>query len=610
MKSLNLFILFLILSLPVSELSSEEHLPPNSIVITSEDLEKNLTGYDLYDILSLLRTRTGITFKTSSDIGAEDWILLRGLSRDSSRNVLILIDGMPLNNSYSDANEIEHLPPLSFIDRIIVYLPPVPARFGGYTSVIEIYTKNIFDSEISAGYGELKSLFLSGNIGGNFKDINYQGGIDYLKTDNLTGVRRTPPKEKEFYGDRSYWKLEPAGKIFWKLPGNSSLALYFQYLKSKKFFSDIIFRKEKEKRERDLLELNLNFSFEPWKESDLKMAFFMAREKDFLNLMMHPDVRDQYRFREGAKIDFSFDFPLKQRISLGGIFLSSYARENLGTPLKFDYTNIYGLYIEDIFSWGKFFSIAVGLRYDYHTKANSQWNPYFSISLSPFRGNNLYFIWGNSTRWPSISEFNEEDPQSGLESERLKGFEIGMRQKLIDEKLSMRLSSFSIQLDRETELFFDIKRRPPGIYWRNNPEKLKSDGLEAEIIFSPFKEIDGFINYTYNSAERKDKPANFSGPKNLANFGLNFRKKILNTEYFNARIILNYGGKAKGIQATGGKPTVLDDWLNMDIAFSFKAKYIEIFMKGSNIFDKIYETFDGRPMFRRVIVGGIKLNFI
>lgn len=85
-------------------------LPPNAIEFTRSEIQSGQYGQDLFQILSLVSTRAGITFKSSSDVGAEDWLLIRGFPRDSSRNVLVLFDGRPINTATSDAVEISDVP--------------------------------------------------------------------------------------------------------------------------------------------------------------------------------------------------------------------------------------------------------------------------------------------------------------------------------------------------------------------------------------------------------------------------------------------------------------------------------------------------------------------
>jgi len=173
-------------------------LPPNTEVVTRQELQDGLYGYDLFDVLAALGRRAGITIKSSSDVGAEDWLLIRGLPRDSARNVLVLVDGMPLNDAASEANEFEHLPPIELVDRIIVYKPPLPARFGGYHSAIEVMTRQDVEAggaEAAAAYGSEATAMGSVSAQGRSGKLAWLGAVDYLQTDNLSGERAHRPRK-------------------------------------------------------------------------------------------------------------------------------------------------------------------------------------------------------------------------------------------------------------------------------------------------------------------------------------------------------------------------------------------------------------------------------
>jgi len=239
------FSMVLVQAALAQEIAPEMTLSPNVVVITAHELEQGLYGYDLFDVLAALRAKTGITVKSSSDRGAEDWLLIRGLPRDSARNVLVLVDGRPLNDAFSEANEFEHLPPIGLIEKIVVYKPPMPPRFGGYSAAVEVLTKRRQEereTQLSGAFGELTSGFATFEAQGPIKGgLSYNLALDYFRTDNLTGERRTPPKQNEVYGDRSYWKVSPVVKLNYDYGPVHSLSFYAQYLTSEKFFSNEIF---------------------------------------------------------------------------------------------------------------------------------------------------------------------------------------------------------------------------------------------------------------------------------------------------------------------------------------------------------------------------------
>lgn len=572
-------------------------------------MSSGIYGYDLFDVLAAIRVKTGITVKSSSDVGAEDWLLIRGLPRDSSRNVLVLVDGMPLNDALSESNEFEHLPPIDFIEKIIVYKPPLPARFGGYTAAVEIFTKGGSEdssAEISGALGEYKSGFLSLGTEGPFQKFSYRLSLDYLKTDNLTGVRRTPPADHIVYGDRSYWKIRSALKLMYDVTPASQLSLYSQYLESEKFFSDEIFRGDRERRKRRLLNFNLNYMWKPWEESDLSLTLFRIDESYQLNLMMHPGVRDQDRFKQGVRFNWAFALPGKQSLSLGGHMTDLHTEERLGTPLSLTDAAFYSLYVEDTIQAWENLHLTLGLRLDDHSEAKSHWKPSFSAVYRPFGSTTLYGLWGKSVRWPALSELDARNPQVGLEGEDLETSELGITQE-IGSRVSTRLSVFLLKLKKESKFFMDFTQFPPSFFQRNEPGGVDSLGVEAEVNISIDRNLRGFINYTYNRVEEKPEGnvIDFAGPQSLGNIGLIYAGKK-----GHLTLIGRYGGKAKGVQRMMGSPTELSEWFALDLAGKIKiSKDFSFLLRAANILNTQFETFDGRPMFGRMVVSGITINF-
>ncbi|MBI4381983.1 MAG: TonB-dependent receptor [candidate division NC10 bacterium] len=593
------------------EIAPEMMLTSNVVVITADELEKGLYGYDLFDVLAALRVKTGITVKSSSDRGAEDWLLIRGLPRDSARNVLVLVDGRPLNDAFSEANEFEHLPHIGLIEKIIVYKPPMPPRFGGYTAAVEVLTKRRQEereTQLSGAFGELTSGFATLEAQGPIKGgLSYNVALDYLRTDNLTGERRTPPKQNEVYGDRSYWKVSPVVKLNYDVSPVHSLSFYSQYLTSRKFFSDEIFRGEREHRDRDLYTVNVNYFLRPSNSASLTFNAFRTGENDELNVKLHPDVRDQERAKTGMRGNMTLDLPLRQRVSFGGDFTWNHAVENLGMLLQKTDMSFGGLYVEDVITPFNGLSLHIGVRFDAHSEADSRWSPYGSVSFRPFKPTLLYATWGRSIRWPSLNEFNEKDPAGDLQAEDLKSFEAGLVQEILPGRLSIKGAFFHLDLEKESRFFVDFTKMPPVAFYRNATDKVRSQGLEVEADFTLFKGLTGFVNYTYDEVERRPSgdPVDFGGPRNLVNVGLTYthRKGFLT-------LLTRYGGEAEGVQAMMAPPTKLGEWFVVDLAGLFRVtKTIDFFLRASNLFDENHETFDGRPMFGRVVVGGMNVRF-
>lgn len=581
----------------------------NTIVITADELRSGVYGYDLFDVISSLRNKTGITIKSSSDIGAEDWILVRGLPRDSGRNLLVLIDGMPLNDGLSGSNEFAHIPPIEMIEKIVVHKQPFSARFGGAAAVIEIITRSSIQqqrTEIAGAYGEYKSGFGSVFSEGKSGSFSYSGIIDYLRTANLSGVTRTPPRQTLVYGNRNYWLVRPTAKLIYSPTESSQLALYGQYIDSYKYYSDIIYRGEREFRDRSLFNLNLVYRTKIFENSQLTANIFRSSESYKFNLQQHPSIRDQRRNVQGGRFDLSLQQFGNHQISIGGSITNSFAEELKGTPLNLKNVTFFGLYAEDRFIPLDRLNITFGVRIDGHSQTPAFLNPNVGVSFSPSEGTTLFALWGKSTRWPSLDEFSSRNAQLGLQAEQMQSGEIGIEQTILPSFLTVKVSAFQIRLRNESKFFMNLRSNPPQFYYRSASDDISSRGIETQLSLRLDKNLNSFVNYTYNKVERLPggNPVDFGGPKNLANIGLTYTGST-----FSSTLTVEYGGEVIGVQADGAGPSTLDDWLIVNLGVNVTlTQSVSLFLRGSNLLDRIYETFDGRPMFGRVLVSGIAVN--
>ena len=137
---------------------------------------------DLYgmELLEFLSTRAGLSFMSTDSYGGEEWLTMRGLPGHDSKNVLVLLDGAPLNNAWDDGVEWDDVP-VQLIERIEIYREPaVPVEYGGYTSgVINIITGEEVRGhagEISIGMGSRSTFEYEQLSQGKVGSISYLRG--------------------------------------------------------------------------------------------------------------------------------------------------------------------------------------------------------------------------------------------------------------------------------------------------------------------------------------------------------------------------------------------------------------------------------------------------
>jgi len=371
---------------------------------------------------------------------------------------------------------------------------------------------------------------------------------------------------------------------------------------SRKYFSDTVFRGEKEFRDREITAINLNGWLRPSSDSRIDWNLFRGDEDYRLNLQMHPSVQDQERYKQGGRLAWAWTPSPRQQWVFGGEFTKSHAREKQGTPLTPTNIRSNGLFAEYTVQPSDRITLNLGLRRDDISQADAQWNYSAAASVRPATATELYALWSRTTRWPGLSEIGSWDPATAITGERLKSAEIGIRQQLADDHVTLKLSAFDLELKNEAKFVMDFASMPPFFGYRPQGDRVRSRGLELSLAFLLSEHWSGFANYTYNQVKRRPSgdTVDFAAPQNLANLGLRYTGERLTLD-----LAGRYGGEAKGVQSMAAPPTTLDDWFVVDVAARYRpSDRLELFVRGSNLLDEGYETFDGRPMFGRIVMGG------
>lgn len=170
-------------SLGVTEISAEKSFNEtfnDHIEIQSSAWEgKSLTAAEL------LSTLPAIQSYKEGGVGSFQTISIRGIS---AKNILICIDGVPLNDASGGAVNLGAID-LNQVERIEVYKSNVPAKFGmqGLGGCINFVTKNATkkSGQILAAYGSHNTLEGAFQVAANVVDsINFSATFSARHSDN------------------------------------------------------------------------------------------------------------------------------------------------------------------------------------------------------------------------------------------------------------------------------------------------------------------------------------------------------------------------------------------------------------------------------------------
>lgn len=517
-------------------LAANDQPQPGSRYLSPEFIERYSHEYDPYGLASLLATQPGVALQSSGDPGGEDWVTFRGNPRDSSRMTLMLMDGVPLNGASNSTLEFNSIP-LNLIHDITIYYGPLPARYGGYTSVVELRTRAAANrTEISAYSGSLDTL--GGGV--TFSRAQDQWGITVdlqaHETDGLEGqqfIRRTVDNSNPFepeiitefpsYEDRDYQQIVPTITGHFDIADSVRIGLLAQGLFTEKSYADGQSADEPDRpaeRERDFYTIGLSLRPTVTSQQDFELNLFykdedketLALDDEFVN------YGEQQKEQLGIRGHYGFRINDALSIRIGGEyndFKGKLVDDTAWDPVneeiieydsRSEYDSIYfalqdsldnhAFFAEAFYNLGDWASLSAGVRRDEveNTESEDSWNINARFSLTDTLA--LTLSGGESARYPSLNEYNNSlrdpsvlgppipglvDPDDvaaqnqKLHMETQQGGEVGLSWTAADAGLSAELIYFSYE--HKGEVFVDVRSVPNNL----DPSSPLFDILGPEI---------------------------------------------------------------------------------------------------------------------------------
>lgn len=182
----------------------------NITVITSEEIEA-INAHTLTDVLNIV---TGVQIEIRGGPGSDAFAYIQG---SDFRHVLVLIDGVSLNNLSDNFADIGAIP-VQNIERIEIIKGPASSTWGSSLGgVINIITRAVGKSSkpegtVSVSYGERHTSDIKADIRGANRDLGY-----YLSAGNSHSNGFNPNQRaysNNFYGKLKY-DLSDQTNLLW-----------------------------------------------------------------------------------------------------------------------------------------------------------------------------------------------------------------------------------------------------------------------------------------------------------------------------------------------------------------------------------------------------------
>ncbi|OWK98686.1 TonB-dependent receptor [Kaistella haifensis DSM 19056] len=542
----------------------------NITVISKQELE-NSPAKSIEEVLAQF---TGMDIRKRGGNGVQADISVRG---SSFEQVLILVNGIRINDSQTGHNSMNIPFDLASVEKIEIVKGPAARRFGqnAYAGVINIITKPSSDENIvfTASGGDFKTYSLG--VGANFGNTRSSNFIQ-VNSSSSDGYRyNTDYKINNIFYQNRY-KIEN---------GNVNFQAGIQEKKfgANGFYATPAAKDQYEETQASIVSLGIDKNYEKW---GLNSAVYWRRGQD-----MYEYIRNKPEIYRNMHIGNSFG------AELNGSYRSDLGTTGLGLELRKEFLASNNLGHRERFVTQVFFehhfsflenklNISPGISWaNYDTEGNFF---YPGLDLG-FNFSEHHKIYGNIAKVNRIPTFTDlyyvsktEAGNPNLKPENAVSAEIGYRfQK---QSFLGKISGFL----RDSDNSIDWSKQNANDIWRaENIGKIKTKGVEVELAqhFNSFLKSYS-VGYTFLESNY-EQPTGLLSRYVMENLKHQFVAKleVFFLKKFTNQLIYRYNERV-----STGSYQILDEKLSYD------AKNYNIYIMVNNILDTEYTETFGVPM--------------
>jgi vitamin B12 transporter len=259
-------------------------------------------------------------------------------------------------------------------------------------------------------------------------------------------------------------------------------------------------------------------------------------------------------------------------------------------------------------------TLTAGLRYDDHDTFGNNTTGRASAAWSVMPSTILRASYGEGFKAPTLFQLYSEFGNLDLEAEEAEGWDAGIEQRLLGDKLVLSATYFN----RDTTNMIDFVScfgvstaqclaRPDGYY--DNVQKTTAKGVELSLLARLAERVEFSANYTSMDANY-DVPASANFGRTLARRPSETANAKLSYEWpigLTTAVAVQHAGRA---YENASNSTVLDGYTLVDLRAAFAvSESLEVFGRVENAFDEDYETIARYGTLGRTFSVGVRQNF-
>src|SRR6266403_1803067 len=575
--------------------------PASVSVISSEDLEQK----QIERVSDALREVPGMSVVQTGTAGQLTSVFIRGLR---SEHTQVLLDGIPINQGLQGAFNFADLT-TEDIDRIEVVRGPQSTLYGpqALAGVIQIFTKQGTGTPgvlFAAEGGSYDSFREWSQSDGKIEQFDYSVGASRLDTDNARP-------------NNNYRNTAAITDVGWSPNEQLRIGSVFTYSVSDTGNPNTIFDPRPIDHfltERWLIGPHIDWTPTEW--WDHKFIFSYDHERQINDPNEDGFVGPTRALFERTQIDYQNDLrPTSWLILTSGFF---YSRLNAGQERPFvlqtfgpqptfvsDHTQEVAGFVQTTLTPVENLILVAGGRFDHFNQFGGVWTYRFAGSYKIDRTNTTLHSSVGTGFSPPSSQDKIFGNNFGLKPEHDLGWDIGVRQELWDNRVTVGLTYF--HNDLSNVIGFN------GLFDTLNLGSAETQGLEAELRAQPIPNLVLTAAYTYLEAEKTSSKdvSQLQGarlprrPRNEIYVSATYLwwkrlRTVVEAKFVNAREELNFGGPNFDIE----------DYSFVNIAAEYEVNpHFSIFGRIDNLTNEHYSEVFGFPALGRAAYGGVKLRF-
>ncbi|HEX7183597.1 MAG TPA: TonB-dependent receptor [Thermoanaerobaculia bacterium] len=557
--------------------ASRETLGSSTTLIDSEQIEESRKT----SALEVLRSVPGLEVNQSGGPGTSASAFLRGAA---SGQTLVLIDGVRVNSVTGASADLADIR-VDNVGRIEIVRGPQSTLYGSEAigGVINIITRRGepgFRSTLNleAGDNDLYEGRLS--LNGGSARLDYSVATAWASTDGISAAsERAGNSEAD-----AYENFTASGRFGFAFLEDGRVDLALRTLDATvdlDGFSFGIGPVDDLNYEQDHQALYATFEIEKPLTEWWQQSLTVGLQDDDIEGLDPDTVFNNYlietRF-SNVIAQSDFFFAENQITTLG----YSYEEREGSSEGSFDQKiDISSLFLQHQWSWNERLFLTGGVRNDDHSQFGSETTYRFTAAALLAGGaTRLHGSYGTGFRAPSLNElyfpgFGNLD----LRPETSRGFDLGVEQKLLGDKLRIDLTYFDNQF--EDLIGFDFVT-----FQANNIAEAEASGVEALLYVTPGSRFDLTASYTYTDSENLTTGLQLPRrPKNRGSLFLAFRP----IEPLTGTLLLIV---VKDRIDSDASP--LDDYERVDLSLSYDiGNRLTPYLRIQNLLDEDYEEVRG-----------------